>query len=233
MRGNTLKLIVVLAALLILTAILIVYLARPQWTIERVQDTVISTLQNEEPAVQIVGGTVEVTASREISDRGRFSWVPDWLGAPMLFGAEARVQVSGLVHYGIDGSDFSREHITVTPEGVIEIEIPEIRIIAVEPRLSQMTIRHTSGILRPGADLPLRDEALADLEAVLREQGQRHIYRNVRSIENVARAMVGILTPAFEAAGMEDPRFRFKLADGVILDTSTEEKQDVVTLPNP
>lgn len=171
--------------------------------------------------------------NREITDQGRFSWVPDWLGAPALFGASARVQVVGSVHYGIDASELTVDRITIAPDGAIEIDLPPIRVIAIEPNLAQMIIRHQSGILRPGADLTLRDEALAEVQEALREQAEQHLQWSGKSAENVARSLVAMLTPAFEAAGMRNPTFRFRLADDIIFDTALTQDNDRVALPNP
>ena len=176
---------------------------------------------------------MEILVNREIADRGRFSWIPRWLNRPILFGAQARVEVWGNVQYGINVHDFNLEHISVAEDGAIEIELPPLQITAVEPDLTRMTITYSDGVFRPDAGRALRDSALADIDGAFREQAAYHIDWSTTSAENVARSLAAILTPAFEANGMDNPRFRFRLSENVFLDMAPQEHNDRVSLPNP
>lgn len=219
-RQRSLPLVLALLAVLVVALIALVLLVRPTWTVDRVRDVVVTTLQEETPASELVTGRVGVTAHREIQDRGRFSWVPDWVGIPgvNLIGAGVQVEVAGDALYGFDVRQLAPEMITLLDGEVIEIVLPALYVVAVEPDLARLQLRTREGLLRRGAGRPLEEEALADVQAALREQGERHLQQSTQPAINTGRALAAALEPAFRAAGMRAPRFRFVIGDEIVLE---------------
>lgn len=212
-------LLALLAAIVVGVAI-IVLMMRPTWTVERVRDVVVTTLQQETPASELVTGRIGVTASREIRDRGRFSWIPEWMGLPGInvVSADVSVEVVGEALYGFDVRLLTPEMITMADDGVIEVVVPAISVVAVEPDLSRLRLRTREGILRSGATTALQAEALSDVQDALREQGQRHLETSDQPAINTGRALAETLRPALQAAGMPDPRFRFRIRGDLVLE---------------
>jgi hypothetical protein len=232
-------LLLALLAVIVVGVVLAVMLTRPTWTVERVQDVVVTTLQQETPASELVTGRIGVTASREIRDRGRFSWIPEWIGLPgvNLVSADVQVEVVGEALYGFDVQQLRREMITIDDAGVIEIDVPALYVVAVEPDLSRLQIRTREGILRAGASRTLQAEALGDVQDALREQGQRHVETSDQPAINTGRALAETLRPAFEAAGMPDPQFRFRIRGDLVLEPQPRlpagEGPELLPTPQP
>lgn len=205
---------------LVLSVALLWWLARPTWTVDRVRDVVIATLQEEQAASDLVTGRVGVTARREIRDRGRFSWVPEWASLPgvNLVSAEVRVEIPGQALYGFDVRELRPEMIDLGDDGVVEVRLPPLRVVAIEPNLEQLEIHSREGVLRRGAARPLEREALRDVQDALRAQGERHLATSTQPALNTARALAETLRPALVAAGMRDPRFRFRIGDELVLE---------------
>lgn len=210
-------------ALLLVGAVVAValWLGRPRWSVERVRDTVVATLQAEAPASELVTGRVQLTARREIQDHGRFSWLPAWLDLPFL-DAQARVEVAGEALYGFDVRNLSPEMIEVHPDGLVEVRLPALHVVAVDTDLSRLRVRTQEGVFRRGAGPRLAGEALRDVQDVLREQAARHLETSVQPGVNTARALQAMLTPPLVAAGIEEPRFRFHLGEDLTLQPPTE-----------
>jgi hypothetical protein len=232
-----LSVLAVVLLVLLLVGALAWWRAGPGWTVERVRDVVTTTLQEEVPASELVTGRVGVTARREIQDRGRFGWLPGWLGVPGVnfFGAGTRVEVVGQALYGVDVRRITPEMITLTEDGVVEVVLPPLHVVAVEADLSRLRVESHQGVMRPGAGRTLEEEALRDVQDALRAQAQRHIETSDQPALNTARALAATLRPAFIAAGMEDPRFRFRLGDELVLEPRPErwEPEAPLALPTP
>jgi len=224
-RKRPFPLVLVLVTTIVVALVILFLAFRPTWTVDRVRHVVIATLQEETPASELVTGRVGVTAQSEIADRGRFSWIPDWVGIPglNLIGAGVSVEVVGEALYGFDVRAITPEMITFAADGVIEVELPAIRVIAVEPDLSRLQIRTREGILRPGAGRTLEAEALSDVQHALRRQGERHVQVSAQPKINSGRALAATLRPALQAAGMPDPRFRFRVGPDLILEPGLHE----------
>ncbi len=209
-----------LLALVVAGGLALWLLARPTWTVERVRDAVVATLQEEAPASDLVTGRVGVTARREIAERGRFSWVPGWLSVPgvNLVTTETRVELAGEALYGFDVRGLRPEMISVGEDGVVEVELPALRVVAVEPDLGRLRIETEEGAFRGGSGRRLEGEALRDVQAALRQQAERHLRDSTQPAVNTARALAAMLRPPLVAAGMPEPRFRFRLGDGIVLE---------------
>jgi hypothetical protein len=213
------------AALVVLAAVAVVlWLARPRWSVERVRDTVVATIQSEAPASDLVTGRVGISARREIRDLGRFSWLPAWLDLPGVnfLDAEARVEAAGDALYGFDVRALRPEMIDVQPDGLVEVTLPPLRVIAVEADLTRLRVRSEEGALRGGAGRRLEGEALRDVQALLRAQAERHLETSVQPAVNTAEALQALLTPPLQAAGLEAPRFRFRVGPDLTLEPPVE-----------
>lgn len=202
----------------------LVWLARPRWTVERVRDAVVTTVQSEAPASDLVTGRIGIAARREIHDLGQFSWLPAWLDLPGVnfLDAQTRVEVTGEALYGFDVRGLTAEMIEVRPDGLVEVTLPPLRVIAVEVDLERLEVESQEGVFRAGAGKQLEAEALRDLQAVLHEQAERHLDTSIQPGVNTAEALQAMLTPPLQAAGLENPRFRFRVAPDLVLSPRAE-----------
>ena len=216
--------VVAVFALAALSVLVAVWLARPRWDVERVRDAVVSTIQAEAPASDLVTGRVQIAARREIHDLGRFSWLPAWLDLPGVnfLDAQTRVEVTGDALYGFDVRALTPEMINVQPDGLVDVTLPPLRIVAVDVDLRTLQFQSEEGVFRAGAGRQLEREALEDLQVVLREQAERHLDTSVQPGMHTAEALRAMLTPPLQAAGLEQPRFRFHVAPGLVLSPPAE-----------
>ncbi len=214
--------LLVLVLLAVVAAVL--WGGRPRFSTERARDAVVTTIQSEAAASDLVTGRVTLSARREIHDLGRFSWLPAWLDLPGInfLDAEARVAVQGEALYGFNVRALSAEMIEVHPDGLVEVTLPPLRVIAVEVDLARMQLDSKEGVFRSGAGRQLEREALGDLQGVLREQAERHLDTSVQPGVHTARALQAMLTPPLQAAGLEHPRFRFRVAPDLVLSPPAE-----------
>lgn len=215
---------VALVLVLVVGIAVVLWLGRPRFSTERVRDAVVTTIQAEAPASDLVTGRVSLSARREIHDLGRFSWLPAWLDLPGVnfLDAEAHVAVQGEALYGFDVRALSAEMIEVHPDGLVEVTLPPLRVVAVEVDLARMQMESKEGVFRSGAGRQLEREALADLQDVLREQAERHLDTSVQPGVHTAQALQAMLTPPLQAAGLEHPRFRFRVAPDLVLSPPAE-----------
>lgn len=202
----------------------VLWVGRPRFSTERVRDAVVTTIRAEAPASDLVTGRVSLSARREIRDLGRFSWLPAWLDLPGVnfLDAEARVAIQGDALYGFDVRQLSAEMIEVHPDGLVEVTLPPLRVVAVEVDLARMEMASKEGVFRSGAGRQLEREALAELQDVLREQAERHLETSVQPGVHTAQALQAMLTPPLRAAGLEQPRFRFRVAPDLVLSPPAE-----------
>lgn len=210
------------AALAVVAVLL--WMARPRWSVERVRDAVVTTIQSEAPASDLVTGRIGISARRELRDLGRFSWLPAWLDLPGVnfLDAEARVEVVGDALYGFDVHALTAEMIEVHPDGLVEVTLPPLRVIAVDTDLSQLRVQSQEGMLRGGAGRRLEGEALRDVQSLLQQQAERHLETSVQPAVHTAAALQAMLTPPLRAAGLETPRFRFHVGPDLTLEPPIE-----------
>lgn len=219
------RLLIVALGLAALVAVAVVlWLARPRWSVERVRDTVVTTIRSETPASDLVTGRIGISARREVRDLGQFSWLPSWLDLPGVnfLDAEAQVEVVGDALYGFDVRALTADMIEVHPDGLVEVTLPPLRVIAVETDLGQLRVQSQEGMLRSGAGKRLEGEALRDVQSLLRQQAERHIETTVQPAVHTARALQAMLTPPLRAAGLESPRFRFHVGPDLTLEPPVE-----------
>lgn len=195
-----------------------------------VRRTVITTVQEEAPASFLVTGTLDVQVTVAVDSSQYLT--PDWLttvlqvaqpGALSLLQGRSRsqVRVPGRVSYGFDVRGLTPEMIHVTAEGVVEVELPDLRVHSVSPELARLEVKHQNAgwmrVFPSDANEQVRTAALSAVEAAFREQAQRRITSAVQPRVNTARALEAMLAPALRAAGMTNPRFRMRVGDRLVL----------------
>jgi hypothetical protein len=60
------------------------------------------------------------------------------------------------------------------------------------------------------------------VQALLRAQAERHLETSVQPAVNTAEALQALLTPPLQAAGLEAPRFRFRVGPDLTLEPPVE-----------
>lgn len=200
--------LVALLAIVIAAIMLIQRLPRLTLSHDELGDLVHATLQREVPAAFLVTGELQVTASTRV--RNTKTLLPGLLDVD-LGTTSAAVRVPGRIIYGFDAAALGRDDITVYEDGVILITLPEPRVFAVEPSLSEMEIETRRGWARLSRETEqqVRERAIELVENTLRAQGARHLETSTQPRINSAQAIAAILRPAFVAAGIDDPVFRF------------------------
>jgi len=211
-----------IAAVLVLAvlgaAVLAVWRLAPRVSEETVRQTVLSTIQREAPASFLITGTIDATAT--VTVRGTKTLLPGVLDFN-LGTNRTTVRVPGRLAYGFDVRTLTPEHVRVLEDGTVEVAIPDLRVFSVEPNLGVMQIQTRRGWARSraGADA-LEAEALRHVQAALRQQGESYLRgRAVQARANTAEALETMLRPALTAAGVEHPRFRFRLTPEIVRET--------------
>lgn len=195
-----------------------------------VRRTVITTVQEESPASFLVTGTLDIRATVAV-DSSQFmtsSWLTALVssaqpGALSLLRGRARteVRVPGRVSYGFDVQTLTPSMIRLSDGGVVGLELPALSVHSVEPALPKLEVRTSSeGWLRvydPGVGENVRVQALKQIEPAFRRQAQRRIETATQPRVNTARALEAMLRPALQAAGVENPRFRIRVGERLVL----------------
>ena len=172
----------------------------------RVEQAVVTTLQRETPQQFLVTGRLDVVSTVTVTSTRIF--LPDILGL-QLGRAEARVRVPGRVLYGFDVSSLTEDDVQILEDGLVEVQIPPVRIYAIDPDLAELEIESSSGWFQPeGGEARVTEEALGRLREGLERQGQAHLRDSVQPQVNTERAVRALLEPALRAAGVADPRIR-------------------------
>lgn len=202
--------------------------ARP--STEGVRDAVVTTIQRETPESFYVTGVLDITAERSVEETQSiypelFAAIrqlqPAWPGLDRGT-ARANVKLSGRVSYGFALDSLRREDIQVGEEGVIEVRIPLLAVHAVEANLETMEIRSSEEgwmqLFDSEVKRQVQQQAMQGAQEALREQAQRRLDESTQPRINTARALETMLTPALEAAGIENPRFRFQIGSNLVLE---------------
>lgn len=190
----------------------------PRVSEETVRQTVLTAIQREAPASFLVTGTLDATAT--VTVRSTRTLLPGLLDVP-LGTSRATVQVPGRIAYGFDVRTLSPAHVRVHEDGTVEVAIPELRIFSVEPRLDAMQVHTTRGWARSEAGArALEASALRRVQGALRQQGDAYLRGSaVQARTNTSEALEAMLRPALVAAGVAQPRFRFRLTPELVRET--------------
>ncbi len=190
----------------------------PEWTEEIVQRTVVATIQQETPASFYVTGELGLTVTSTVKNTEVFlPGVLDW----KMGTARSSVRVPGRVTYGFDVRRLGAEDIRIGEDGVVSVALPPLSVFSAEPDLEAMEIQTDAGWTRLYDEKKAEEverQAIRRVQRVLRQQGARHLEGSVQPRVNTAAALEALLTPALEAAGVETPRFRFRIGGALVME---------------
>lgn len=184
---------------------------------ERVRQTVVATLQREAPAAFVVSGTLDLTVTATVSNTRYF--MPDLLDME-LGTIESEVRLPGRVSYGYDLHGFGERDVRIGEDGVVEVRLPALEVHAAEPQLDAMQVRTDVGWTRlfPDRRAEIERKAMVFAQDMLREQARDHLETSAQPRINTAEALVRMLRPALEAAGMAEPRFRIRVGPQLVME---------------
>jgi hypothetical protein len=201
--------------LLIFGVALAVRLATPTISDEEVRDRIWAVLQRESPRSFMVTGALDITATARVENTRRV--LPGLVGLS-LGTTSAYVRVPGRVSYGFDVRTLDPSLIDVSDE-VIQVTIPKLSVYSVEPNLADMEVETERGWARVGTTTTLvQKRAFEIAQGALEGQGQLHLTRSTQPRLHTADALQRMLTPVVQAAGIPSPRFRFLIANGLVLE---------------
>ncbi|HUG39726.1 MAG TPA: DUF4230 domain-containing protein [Longimicrobiales bacterium] len=204
-------------AVLLLAGILVVLrLEPPAFTESQVRDALFTTIQREAPEAFLVTGRLDVTATTEVENTKVF--LPGIVGLD-LGTTRARVRVPGKVSYGFEVDSLRPEMFRLLEDGSIELRLPALAVYSVEPDLRRLEVETRRGWARMGtSEEQVERRALAIVQGAMRRQAVSHLRTSYQSRINTARALERLLTPALKGLGMEDPKFRFRLGDDIVVE---------------
>ena len=189
----------------------------PRITEEDVRVAVTTTVEREAPASFLVTGTLDATATARVANRQTF--LPGLLDLD-LGTSEATVRVPGRIAYGFDVRTLTPDRIRLLDDGTVEVTLPALTVFSVEPDLGRMDVQTRRGWARSAESADaLEGEALRRVSGALRQQGQSVLASDALTArQNTATALAAMLRPALVAAGIDEPRFRFRLSPTVVQD---------------
>jgi len=182
----------------------------PRVTQEEVRQAVTARIQRDAPQAFLVTGRLDVVATTTVENTKTV--LPDLLDLS-LGTTRSTVRAPGRVSYGFDVRELRPEMIRLVGDTLVEIDVPALRVYAVEPILSEMEVRTDVGWARSaaGSGRDVERRAIVILERALRQQAQAYLQESMQPRVNSANALHQMLTPVLRAQGMVEPRFRFSL----------------------
>ena len=189
----------------------------PRVTEEDVRSAITATVQREARESFLVTGRLDLVASASVENNKVF--LPDLLDLS-VGRASSTVRAPGRVWYGFDVRAITPDMIRLVNDSTIRVELPPLRVQAVEPQLDRMEIDTDVSWSRSdqvGRDVERR--ALVLVQAALRAQGTAHLRDSTQPRVNTAEALRHMLEPTVRALGIERPNFEFDLAPGIRMET--------------
>lgn len=202
----------------------------PQLTERDVRDAVYTTLQTEAPEQFLVTGSLRSSATAT----GRSEWRIRVLDFP-LGRTRVQVRIPGRMTYGFDLEDLRPEDIRFDPAGIVEVQLPPLKVQSVEPILEEATVDlQTSGTDRIGTEAVRStvERSFREVRPALRRQAERHLEDAAQPRVNTAHALQRMLSTPLEAAGVTDARFRFILAPGDTLELGDGSRRVLTNPPS-
>ncbi len=187
----------------------------PRVTEEEVRTANSTTIEREAPASFLVTGTLDATATARVANTQTF--LPGLLDLD-LGTSEAVVRVPGRIAYGFDVRTLTPDHIDLLDDGTVEVTLPPLTVFSVEPDLARMDVQTTRGWARSQESASaLEGEALRGVQGALRQQGRAALASgSLDARQHTATALAAMLRPSLVAAGIDAPRFRFRLSPTVV-----------------
>jgi hypothetical protein len=208
--GIAILLVVATIALLARRALL------PRFTEEEVRASVLTTVQSEAQASFLVTGTIDIVATTTVENTREI--LPQLLDLS-LGTSKATVQVPGRAFYGFDVRDLKPQHIRVSGDSLVEIDVPRPRVYSVEPNLSDMRVWTERGWARSGASTQRAERrAIALINGALMRQATAHVRTSLQPQANTAQALQQMLTPALQQLGMRSPVYRFRIGERIVME---------------
>lgn len=204
-----------LAAALGVGAALWLSKSMPRFTESDVRNALFTTIEREASEAFLVTGRLELTVTTKVENSKVL--LPGLIGLS-LGTTRATVRVPGTVAYGFQVDSLRPEMVRMLEDGAIQIELPPLAVYSTSADLSRLEVETERGWARPGS---LEDEverrALTIVEGAMRRQAISHLRTSYQPRINAARAMERLLRPALRGLGMDDPEFRFKLGDDLVI----------------
>ncbi|MEM6645519.1 MAG: DUF4230 domain-containing protein [Bacteroidota bacterium] len=195
-----------------------IWMTQARWTEERVQTSILTTLERETPEAFFITGSVTIKAEAEVSNT---RWLFPILTPPLSLGTTtATVRLPGRISYGFDVRTLTAEHIRVAEDGVVDVALPELTIYSVEPNLEAVEVRTEVGWARTraGSGEVAQQAAFAEVQRALRTQAEAYLADNTQPLVNTTAALKAMLVPVLESVGMEAPEMRVQVPNvGVLI----------------
>lgn len=193
------------------------WLARstPPLTEEQVRHAAFTAIESEAPAAFLVTGQLGMNVRTRVENSKVL--LPGLIGLN-LGTTRATVRVPGRVSYGFEVDSLRPEMLRMLEDGVIQVELPPLAVYSAEADLGQLEVETARGWARAGSmEDAVERRALEIVEGAMRRQAVSHLRTSYQPRVNTARALERLLRPALRGLGMEDPVFRFKLGDDVVV----------------
>lgn len=205
---------VLLVAVLAGLVLVPLWRARPRLTSEEARSLVLATLQRETRQAFVITGALDITVTTRVRNVRRL--LPGLLDLS-LGSVESTVRAPGRVSYGFPVAELRPESIEVRGD-TIDLRVPAPRVYAVEPALDRLEVETRSGWLRvrEGTQLEVQQRATELVSTALRQQAERHLRDSEQPRINTAETLHELLRPAFAAAGIIDPVFRFVINEQLV-----------------
>ena len=197
----------------------VVAVMAPRWLPSRVTQNdvrvaILSTLQEEADTTFLVTGYLDI-ATRVTAEDTRI-FFPGLLDLPVGT-TRATVQVPGRVSYGFDLGALDPQTIWVRGD-TIEIEVPELSIYSIEPRIDQAQIETARGWTRlPASERTTERLAMSNLSGALRRQAASHLQDSVQPQVNTAEALRRMIAPIVVSLGVDSPVFRIYVGESLVV----------------
>ena len=207
-----------LLAALVLGGLAIVFLAGrgsrlPTVSEEQVRSAITATVQREARQSFLVTGRLDVVATTSIENNRIF--LPNLLRLNTGT-ARSTVRAPGRVYYGFDVRELTPDMIRMVDDSTIHVQLPPLRILAVEPQLERMEIdTDVSWTRSDETGRQVERRAIGHIQAALRAQGSAHLRDSSQPRVNTAEAVRAMIEPAVRAIGVQQPGFVFDLAPGL------------------
>lgn len=209
-------LLAVVAVLVTAAVVLVLRLEPPRLTEDQIRRALYTTIERESAQAFLVTGRLDVTATTRVENTKIF--LPGIVSLDMGT-VRSTVRVPGRVSYGFEVDSLRPDMVRMLEDGTIEVELPPLAVYAVEPNLSRMEVETERGWARlGGTGDQVERQAIAIVEGAMRRQGLAHLRGSYQSRINAARALQRLLTPALKGLGMEEPRFRFRLGEDIVVE---------------
>lgn len=190
----------------------------PPVTEREIREVIFSAIEREAPEAFVITGTLELSVSTLIEDSRVV--LPSIIGLS-LGTTRATVRLPGRVSYGFPADSLRPGMVAVGEDGRIEVELPPLSVYSVEPDLALMEVETQRGWARlPGTAEEVERQAIAVIEGAFRRQGTAHLSSSYQPRINSARALQRLLSPALQGLGMDEPSFRFRVGDDLVVEPS-------------